>query len=334
MKRSLILAAAVLLNATCLHAQATGRLDGAPQTVAVIQGQVTLPGGNPVPNVYLQLEPEGVGGTVQSATTDSSGNFSFSGAINGQNYDVTGTVEGFQPIDKLVMLNGNMTYVYITLVPLAATNAAVSVAKLKMRAAIPPKAEEQFNKGLESMDRGKTSDAEKDFKNAVRIDPKFAPAFLRLSMIYAERSHFPEAERAIHRAMAIDKDSPDNYAYSGYLYMEEKQPEKAEQSFQKSLHMAPRNWFAQLEMGRLLYGQKNYLGALPHLQIARRLHPQFASVHLLLYDDLIRLGRYKGALAELDDFVAHFPKSKEAPQMRKVRPALAAAAAKQRRAGS
>jgi tetratricopeptide (TPR) repeat protein len=330
MMRNLILIVAVLASATCLHAQANSRLDGAPQTTATVQGEVTLSNGNPVPLVYLQLQPEGVGGTVQSATTDSSGSFTFSGAIAGQNYNITGNVEGFRPIDQLVMLSGQMTYVNITLVPLAGTNETANVAKLKARAAIPPKAQEQFNKGLASMDLGKTSDAEKEFKNALKIDPKFAPALLRLSMIYAEQNHFPEAKQAIHRAMAIDKDSPDNYACYGYLYMQEKQPEKAQQSFEKSIRMAPKDWFAQLEMGRLLYDRKDYRDALPHLEIARGLQPGLASTHLLLYDDLIRLARLKVALAELDDFVRRFPKSKEAANMRKVRPALAAAAARQR----
>lgn len=329
MKRNLVLLVAVLLCATCLHAQGSQRLDGAPMTTATIQGQVTLSNGDPVPHVYLRLEPEGAGGMMQSATTDSSGNFSFSGAAAGLNYNITGTVQGFQAINKLVMLTGEMTYVSITLVPLAGTNAAAAAAILKPQPSIPPKAQAAFDKGLQSLDQGKTSDAEKEFKNALQLDPKFAPAFLRLSMIYAEQNHFPQAEDAIHRAMAIDKDSPDNYAYYGYLYMEEKQPEKARQAFEKSVKMAPNDWFAQLEMGRLLYDRNNYQGALAHLEAAHTLHPQLPSVHLLLYDDLIRLGQHQAALAELDDFVAHFPKSNEAAQMRRVRPALAAAAAKQ-----
>lgn len=328
MKRNLFCMVAFVMSATCLYAQGGQRLDGSPMTTATIQGQVTLPDGSPVPRVYLRLEPEGAGGMVKSATTDSGGNFSFSGASTGDNYNITGAVEGYRPISKLVMLTGDMTYVNITLEPLPGTNTGGGVAK-KMGAGISPKAQEEFAKGLESMDRGRTSDAEKQFENAVKLDPKFAAAYLRLSMIYAEQKHFPQAEDTIHRAIAIDKDSPDNYAFSGYLYMEEKQPVKAEQSFEKSVRMAPKNWFTQLEMGRLYYDQKNYTKALSHLEIAHGLHPQIASVHLLLYDDLIVLGREKAALAELDDFVARFPKSKEAAQMRKVRPALAAAVAKQ-----
>ena len=206
---------------------------------------------------------------------------------------------------------------------------AASAAMLKKQAPVPPKAIEQYNKGLQDLDQGKASDAESAFKKAVKIYPEFANSYLRLSAIYADQNRFPDAEEAIHHAEAIDKGNPDNYAYLGYLYMKQKQPDKAQQSFEKSIQVAPNDWFAQLELGRLVYDQKDYAGALPHLELAHKLHPQVASVHLLLYDDLIRLNKRKDALAELDDFVARFPKSREAAQMKKVRPALAAAAASQ-----
>jgi Tfp pilus assembly protein PilF len=331
MKRFLILVLAVLASAATLFAQGNPypQTPGAGEKSATIEGQVTLPDGKPVPYVYLRLEPEGVGGMIQSASTDTSGSFSFSGAAVGSNYNITGSVPGFQPISKLVMVTGQLSNVTITLSPLPGTNVAASAELLKKRVPVPPKALEQFNKGLQNLDEGKTADAEDNFKKAVKIDPKFAPGYLRLSAIYADQNRFPEAEAAVHRAIEIEKDSPENYAYLGYLYMKEKQPEKAQESFAKSVQMAPNDWFAQLEMGRLLYDQKQYPGALPHLELAHKLHPELASVHLLLYDDLIRLGRHKEALAELDDFVSRFPKSKEAAQMRKVRPALAAAVAKE-----
>jgi tetratricopeptide (TPR) repeat protein len=336
MNRILILVLAVLMSATSLLAQgtetppnSTSRMDGSSERAASIEGQVSLPDGSPAPYVYLRLEPEGAGGMLQSASTDSSGNFSFSGATVGSNYNITGSVPGFQPVSKLVMITGQLSYVNITLIALPGTNAAASAAMLKKQAPVPPKAIEQYNKGLQDLDQGKASDAESAFKKAVKIYPEFANSYLRLSAIYADQNRFPDAEDAIHHAEAIDKGNPDNYAYLGYLYMKQKQPDKAQQSFEKSVQMAPNDWFAQLEMGRLLYDQKGYKDALPHLELAHKLHPQAASVHLLLYDDLIRLNDRKGALAELDDFVARFPNSHEAAQMKKVRPALAAAAAGQ-----
>jgi TolA-binding protein len=336
MKHLLVFVLAVLVGAPALFAQGNpypSNPTGGERS-ATIQGQVTLPNGKPAPNVYLRLQPEGVGGLVQSASTDSSGNFTFSGQgiSSGANYLITANIQGYAPVHKMVMVTGPDTYVSIGLVaapgakPLKPGVAPViPIHKL----AIPPKALAEYNKGLQSLDKGKTADAESAFKKAIQIYPKYADSYLRLSAIYADQSRFSEAQKAIDHATKIAKDSPESFAYLGYLYMKEKQPQKAEKSFQKSIEMGPNDWFAQLELGRLLYKRKDYMSAYPHFLQARKLHPQIASVHLMLYDDLIHLNKLKEALTELDDFVARFPKNPQADRMRKVRPALAAAAAKQ-----
>lgn len=326
MKRSLTLILALLFSAAALFAQG-----GDPYATGPIQGEVHLPNGQPATNINLQIEPQGMGGVMDSTSTDSSGHFSFTGQRIGPggNYFITVNVEGYQPIHQLVMVTGPFTYLDINLVPVAgvrpSSESVISVKQLQL----PPAALEEYNRGLQDMDEGKTTQAEEAFKKAIRIDPKFAASYLRLSAIYTDQNRFLDAAEAIGRAEAIDHDNSDNYAFLGYLYLKQKQPEKARQSLEKSIQMAPNRWFAQLELGRLLYDREDYAGALPHLELAHSLHPEVASVHLLLYDDLIRLKKREEALAELDDFVARFPNSQEAARMRVVRPALAAAVAGQ-----
>lgn len=324
-RRSVVFLAIVLFCATGLLAQNN------PYTNGAIQGEVDLPNGQPVPNVYLKLEPQNTGGLIQTATTDSAGHFAFAGQGIGAggNYEISINMQGFEPVNKLVMLTGPTTYVSITLVPKPSKRGNVGAVVPAVRTAIPSRAAAQFQEGLRNLDQGKTSQAERAFKKAIKIDPQYAASYLRLSSIYADQHRFPEAKKAIDQAIRIEKPSSASYGYLGYLYMIEKQPEKARKSFQKSLSMEPKNWFAQLELGRLRYGHKDYEAAYPHFLEARKLHPQIASVHLMLYDDLIHLDKYKAALAELDAFVARFPKNPQAAKMRKVRPALAAAAAKQ-----
>ena len=324
MKRLIVLVFAILASAIILFAQNN------PNAVGGIEGEVHLPNGQPVPGVYLQLQPEGIGGLIQSASTDSDGHFTFGSLGAGANYMVILRVPGFLPVQKLVMVTGPETWVEITLFPARTTKPAPGGIVSVHEAAIPPAALAEYNKGLNSLDAGKTSDAEKAFRKAIAIYPQYSDSYLRLSAIYADQNQFSQAKKAIAEATKIQKDSPSAFAYLGYLYMKENQPQKAQQSFEKSIQMQPNDWFAQLELGRLLYSQKDYAGALPHFEQARKLDPGMASVHLMLYDDLIRLNRFKEALAELDDFVARFPKNPQTAAMKKVRPALAAAAAKQR----
>lgn len=336
MKHLLVFVLAVLVGVPALLAQGNpypSNPTGGERS-ATIEGQVTLPNGDPAPNVYLRLQPEGVGGLVQSASTDSSGNFTFGGQgiSSGANYIITANIQGYLPVHQMVMITGPSAYVSISLVaapgakPLKpGASPVVPVHKLQ----VPPKAYAEYSKGLQNLDKGKTADAESAFKKAIHIYPKYADSYLRLSAVYADQNRFPEAQEAIDHAVKIRKDNPENSAFLGYLYMKEKQPQKAEQSFQKSIQMQPNDWFAQLELGRLLYNRKDYMNAYPHFLQARKLHPQVKSVHLMLYDDLIHLNKLKEALTELDDFVARFPNDSQAARMRKVRPALAAAAAKQ-----
>lgn len=326
MKRLLALSFAILFGAVALSAQ------GNPYSAGPIQGEVHLPNGDPVPNVYLELKPQEGGGMIQSASTDSAGHFAFPGATVGAggNYLITAKVPGYEPVHKLLMLVGPETYVSITLVPKPPKNtrnkgATVSVQTLL----IPAKARNEYEKGIYSLNRGKPSEAEEAFKKAVQIYPRYAESYLRLSVIYADQSRFSEAKNAIDDAAEITRHDSESYAYLGYLYMKEKQPKKAEKTLRKSIRMKRNDWFAQMELGRLLYNRKDYEGAYPHFRLARKLNPRMPSTHLMLYDDLIRLNRLKQALAELDRFVARFPKNPQAVKMRKMRPVLAAAAAKQ-----
>lgn len=325
MKGPLTLFFAIVLSAASLFGQ------GNPYSTGPIQGEVDLPNGQPVPNAYLQLKPEGGGGLIQSASTDSAGHFSFTGGGIGAggNYVISLKVQGYEPVHRLVMLVGPETYVSITLVPKPGAKPSkagiVSVQTLQ----IPVEARHAYENGLQSLNRGNASEAESAFKKAIRIYPKFTESYLRLSFIYADQNRFSEARDAIHQATRIAKPSSETYAYLGYLYMKEKQPRKAERTFRKSIGMKRNDWFAQMELGRLLYNRKDYKGAYPHFLLARKLGPQMASAHLMLYDDLIRLNKLKQALVELDDFVARFTRNPQAARMRKMRPALAAAAARQ-----
>jgi tetratricopeptide (TPR) repeat protein len=320
-----LLASAFLFGSAPLFGQGSPY----PSESPMIQGEVQLPNGNPAPFVLLVLEPENGGGFLGSATTDSAGFYTFSKIIVGANYTIVVNVEGFRPVHRLVMVTGYSTTENFTLEPVPGNGepdegSVVPLKELK----VPPQALAEYRKGVAEMNAGQNAEAVFRFREAIRIYPQYAAGYRRLGAAYANLGRFSDADRAIQHALRLDRKSSESYAYLGYVYEKEKRTAEAEAAFLKSIGIAENDWFAQLELGRLLYNRKDYQSAYPHLELARKLRPQAASTHLLLYNDLIRLNKSKEALAELDDFVARFPKSKEAAEMRKVRPALAAAAAK------
>jgi tetratricopeptide (TPR) repeat protein len=326
MVRSALIVVSVLLAAANLSAQSQSGPGQSPS----IEGEVHWPNGRPATHIYLRLVAESSGMLFETASTDSAGFYMFRNVGVGRNYFIRVDVDGYKPIRRLVMVTAYMTEEDIALEPvpgvkLPDNRAVVSVEQLQ----VPESARSQFRKGVRRLREGKTVEAEQAFQKAIRIYPKFAASYMRLGALYADQGRFPEADEAIEKALAIHKNSSSGYAYLGYIYMQEKHAALAEQAFHHSIGISSRNWFAQLELGRLLYQQKDYQTAYPYLVAAHELHPQLRPIHLLLYNDLIRLNRRKRALTEVDEFLARFPKAPEAAKLRKVREALAAAVARQ-----
>lgn len=327
MKRFLVAVLFVLLAATVGRAQAAATPGESP----TIQGDVSLPNGNPAVNIRLELEAESAGGDNMYATTDSAGFYAFQGPGLGvgNNYILHCDVQGYESIRRLVMVTSLVTQENFVLVAVAASNPAesggiVSVQQLK----VPPKARAVFQKGILQMEHQQPAEAEAAFRKAIGLYPKFAAAYMCLGAVLADQRKFPEADEAIHQAVELDGKSSNTYAYLGYIYVRENHPKLARAAFRRSIGISSDNWFAQLEMGRLLYQEGDYKVALPYLTAAHQLHSQNPPVHLMLYNDLMQLNRKAQALAELDEIIARFPNTRLATRLRKLRPALAAAAAK------
>lgn len=332
MTRWLVLVLLIFSATTSLFAQSNlqsmeTNSDG-PGTVPTIEGEVRLPNGTPVPFVYVRLDPENVGGMIESTTTDSAGYYAFKGYFMGGNFTIDIDVQGFEPIHRLVMDTAPTVEENFTLEALPAAHNSrygplVSVKQLE----VSPKALAAYRRGLQRMDAGKYAKAAAAFRKATRLDPHFAAGFRHLSAAYASQRQFSKAQVAIDHAFLLEKRNADNFAYLGYLYMEEKNEGRAARAFKHSLQISKSDWFAQLELGRLRYNQHRYQDAYVHLLQARKLDPQALSARLLLYDDLIQLHKRKLALNELTRILARFPRYPGAAELRKTRAALAASLA-------
>ncbi len=68
----------------------------------------------------------------------------------------------------------------------------------------PKDARKAYEKGLESVKKGKPDDAQKDFEKAVETYPKYALAWFELGRIYEQRDHVEEARKAYNQALAAD----------------------------------------------------------------------------------------------------------------------------------
>lgn len=318
---------AVVLLLTYFSAPA-GAASG--QTLSLGRANVSglVPDGEPASAVTVQLQSF-TGTIVQTAHTDDSGHFSFHGVPPGD-YVIVVRVPGYHTVKRFVSVGSdNVRGLELLLSPVkfggtsgetrSNGSSVVSVRQLQ----IPAKARKEFRKGNKSRARGKIEEAIKHWQKSIEIYPKYAESYMQLSRVYANRGDFDRATTAAERAVEIDGNSAAAYSYLGFAYLKEKEFPKAESAFQNAVRLSDSDWFSQFWLGELLLKQKNPKGAYPHLLRASTLNPGMRDVFVLLYDDLLKLGRRKEALAELDDFLARFPNDPLAKKARVERNHLA-----------
>lgn len=286
-------------------------------------------GVNSVPLSTARVELQAlVGGFRQVAYTDGSGHFMVAGVPPG-NYSVDVRAAGYAPSFQSLVV-GSFPVVGLRFVLSPARGASrgtpkgkksytVSVRQLK----IPEKARKEYAKGVQSKARGKIDDAIRHWEKSIRIYPPFAESYMQLSQVYADRGEFDPALADAKRAIKIDGKNGEAYTYLGYVYLKEKDLGNAEKAFASAVQLSDTEWFAQFWLGRLLLSRNKVQRAYPHLLRANQLKPDKPAPYLLLYNDLVKLGRREDALAEIDAFLARFPQNPMAPKAREKREALA-----------
>lgn len=99
------------------------------------------------------------------------------------------------------------------------------------------------------------------FREAVRLDPKFALAWARISEVYASmpaypylspKEAFPEAKAAAHRALEIDPTLSEAHTFLAYsLIIYDWNWTEGERSFKRALELDPNNFSAHFRYGQI-----------------------------------------------------------------------------------
>src|SRR5215472_5646812 len=190
-----------------------------------------------------------------------------------------------------------------------------------------------FQKGLSEVRQGDLTAAEHDFKAVLERDPKLAPAWANLGVVYERRLLPDQAEEAYLKATEVSPSSGMAWEYLARLYCRTGRAAKAEQFLTSQLQKFPQAWelrtdlgFVLLEQGkleaagtevkkalqaeernaralqilvRIYLAEKKYELALMILEIALAFASNYAAVHNSL--GLVHLA-LKNRTAALDDF--------------------------------
>lgn len=292
------------------------------QARPVIAGSVRIREGNSGQPVLVQLHSE-FGGVVARVTASSSGRFEFFNVPPGR-YDLVVDMTGYKPYRMRVeYVMGPVEGLLIDLVPDGKESEpgpgpAVSLRVLQA----PPKARQEYERGMESVSRKRFEEGAQHFRRAIEWFPDFDEAYLQLGLLHLQHNEPAQAQAAFESVTRIHPQSDRGFMLLGRACRMQKKLEEAVAALTQSVKLKEDSWFAQLELGEALLQLGRLEQASAHVARAHALNAREASIHQLYYNTLIRQERHREALAELEEFLQLFPAHALAPRARQQREAL------------
>jgi len=308
-KRSRVLSV-VFLNLAAM-AWAPGAKAQAPATAAeseqvqgTISGTVLLRKSNrPASQVVVKLVSH-VAGIFRSVLTDLQGHFEVK-SLPPSVYDIAVDEPGYEPTQTSAKLDGASSKLVLYLNSSSTTQAMTSSYTVSVRELrISGKAQHEFAKGLNSLNKKDFPASVEHFKKAIEAFPGFYEAYYNLGVVRTKQGLLDEAMVEYQKAIDL---SGGRYAWAtfgvGYLQYLEGKPEEALKTIQRGLETdanSPDGFFflgiALLKLNRLEEAEKAARETLMR-------NPNHAQAYLLLSDVYGRRHEYLAQLEELEAYL-------------------------------
>jgi tetratricopeptide (TPR) repeat protein len=188
---------------------------------------------------------------------------------------------------------------------------AISVALLFVACARDPqKAKTKYlAEGQKYMEKGQYGDASVEFRNALRIDPRFVDAYYQLAQAELAQRDWRGAYAALEKTIELDPGRLDARLARGRLYLGARQFDKAEEEANSILQQDPKNVGANQLLGAALVGQQKLDRALESLSKVNELLPNDANSLMNAALVEISLRRFSDAEKHLKQAITADPKS-------------------------
>ncbi len=295
-----------------------------------VTGRVVTADNKPLKDVRVELR-NGMGSSVASAYTNSSGTFEFP-QIQAGSYEVI-AVSGVSQTQERIEVGQTLPNLVLRLPVSSQANdgngsSSVSVAQLK----IPSKAREAFNKARDNSEKGKNAEAEKQLAKALEAYPKYADALTLRGILKMDAGNIAGAIEDLQQAIADDSNCAMAYLVMGSVFNSQAKFDDAIRVLERGEALSPASWQAYFEMGKALAGKGQYEPALRQLDRAQTLVPKdYPAIHMLKAHVFFGLNNYSEALTELQAYLAKEPQgphTAEAEKMMSQAKAFAARSAK------
>ena len=303
-----------------LRGQGTGR--------DTIYGKVTGPDGRPV-EIEVRLQ-EVTRTVVNSAYSDSNGEFAFQGVADGVYY-VTVESDLYQPAEVQTHVEFSVSPQVHILVPLISRSPRTSqpqqgfgnsphvVSLQELLAKFPKKAVKAYEKGNKQLQNGDREGAIRSYQRALALAPGMYPALNNLGNAHLQGREMGQAEAAFRQALALDPGDPEPYINLGHLFFETRRYPEAEDHLRKGLNLNPNSPLGLFFLGATCIRLGNWSAAEANLQKALAQNdPAVAVAHLELATLYLKTRRRENARRELEAFLKEQPQAPQAEQVRQM----------------
>ena len=258
--------------------------------------------------------------------TDGRGRFRFSRLAPGS-YTVTAFIAGAGELRQTVVVSAKLAdsrrRVAVTLpVPTSPQTAAKSLEERSTvsvgQLAIPQRALNEYRNAERRLNRHDIEGARQRLKRAVEIAPQFVAAWNHLGTIAYQSGDYEQAEKYFRTALEHEPGAFTPAVNLGGTLLSLRRFEEALKYNQYAAGERPDDALANSQLGQNHFFLGDFDKALKYLQEAKRLDPaHFSQPQLVLAEIYQRRGDRAQAIAELEDFLARHPDSRNAEAARR-----------------
>jgi tetratricopeptide (TPR) repeat protein len=133
------------------------------------------------------------------------------------------------------------------------------------------------------------------YQKAIKLDPKFQPAWTCLGLAYAKYKHYDAAIDALESARGLNPDSPIGWDLEGMVYAMSGRMEKSLECYQKAVRVVPDDVLGLAGCGHAFCALRYYSDAVSPCKKAISLRPGYARPYVDLGVAYSRLGRIQDA---------------------------------------
>jgi tetratricopeptide (TPR) repeat protein len=272
----------------------------------------------PAAHVAINLQTAN-GTTIATMYSDPDGRFSFS-ELSGGIYQVSASVQGFQPVSQSVNLGATGDEAEVSLFLRHTNDGGKAQPGPLSSPSLQKKALASYQQGRQLLDAKKYAEAIAPLTEAVAAAPLSALAYNDLGSAYFGARKLPEARRSWQQALRIDSHFAPAAVNLARLENDRNRWQQALKLLQQASGQGTDMWPYHLERGRSEYGLQQWQAAFADLNQAVQLGggQQWPQIYALRANLYVRAGQFPQARRDFETYLKLAPTGTLAPKAKQI----------------